>query len=548
MKFFTKLMLLAFTIIVITGTTIYYFVYTSNIKTLEAEIKDRLEDQAFHIMDKIDRVLYERRADIQIVATDPIISSRDSNPRQITERLIKFRNIYKTYISLSFFDLNRIRIADTAGLDIGRQHPIEIYWKDLLEGEISAGSEIAVSKALKIPVIFFASPVKDRDGKIFGFVVARTPLGKLYEITRLLTGIHEEEEEFGIDLVDKNGLLLYSNYNKNGMLKDNYRDLESVKRSMAGEKIGSLIQAHFLLKKEKDICVFVHEQGYLDFKGNDWTLLVHVPTKTVFAPAIELRNKIIIILMAILMGAVLAIFFITKIITKPIAELSNAVAKVGKGELDTKIGIKTKDEIGQLATAFKKMAENLQKTTVSRDSLIKEIDERKKVEEKLWNAAEAWRTTFDSIFDMVSIHDKDFKIVRVNKAFANMFKVQPQELLGKICYELVHGTKEPPSTCPHKQTLDTKKPGRGEYFEPHLGIYLGVSTSPIFDEKGEVIGSVHIAKDISVRKNGEEKLDQALKEALKSREILTSMLDDNNQTREQLEKKLEASLPRILSL
>lgn len=45
--------------------------------------------------------------------------------------------------------------------------------------------------------------------------------------------------------------------------------------------------------------------------------------------------------------------------------------------------------------------------------------------------------------------------------------------------------------------------------EPCLGIHLGVSTSPILDENGEVTRSVHIAKNITERKLAEENLRKA---------------------------------------
>ncbi len=143
---------------------------------------------------------------------------------------------------------------------------------------------------------------------------------------------------------------------------------------------------------------------------------------------------------------------------------------------------------------------------------VVDITERKQAEEKLKQAAEEWITTFNSITDLVSIQDKDFKLVRVNKVFADAFKAKPEELIGKVCYEIIHGTKEPPAVCPHKQTLDTKKPQRAEYFEPHLGFYVEASTSPIFDEKGDVIASVHIVKDITERKRAEERQAELLKE------------------------------------
>ncbi len=135
--------------------------------------------------------------------------------------------------------------------------------------------------------------------------------------------------------------------------------------------------------------------------------------------------------------------------------------------------------------------------------------ERKKAEEKIKCVAQQWRTTFDSISEMVSIHDADFRIVKVNKAFANTFNAEPKELIGKICYEVLHNTKQPCPNCPHMWTLKTQKPHILELFEPQLGAHLGISTSPIFDEKGKVVSSVHIVKDITERKQTEESMIKA---------------------------------------
>ena len=357
MKFATKLTAFLLVIFIVFGVLISYFVYISNLKTLEEEITDRLEEQAFHVMDKIDRNLYERYADIQVIATDPMISSRDSTPKQITERLIEYRNTLKTYTSLSFMDLGRVRIADTAGFGIEKQNRITKYWEEVSQGKISAASDIYESKTTGIVNIHFASPVKDKNGEIFGFVVARMPISKLYEITRKIT-LSQAEEEFAIDLVDKDGLLLYSNTNKKGILKDNYADSEAIKRSMAGEKIGSLTNFD-PINKEEDILVFVHEQGYLDFKGNDWTLLVHVPTRIAFASAAQLRNRTLLIMLPIIAFAILVVSFFSKTITNPITKLSQIAVEIGKGNLDARVNITTKDELKDLAVEINNMASNL---------------------------------------------------------------------------------------------------------------------------------------------------------------------------------------------
>ncbi len=144
-------------------------------------------------------------------------------------------------------------------------------------------------------------------------------------------------------------------------------------------------------------------------------------------------------------------------------------------------------------------------------ALIRDITERKCAKEQIELAAKEWRTTFDSITDMISIHDKNCRIIRINKALANAFRKEPKELIGKTCYKLFHGTKQPCPNCPHMLSLKTQKPATLELFEPRLGIHLGISTSPILDEHGEVMGSVHIAKNITDRKKAEETLKEANK-------------------------------------
>ena len=125
---------------------------------------------------------------------------------------------------------------------------------------------------------------------------------------------------------------------------------------------------------------------------------------------------------------------------------------------------------------------------------------------KVREASNEWAMTFNSISDLVSTQDKDFRIIKANKAFADAFGIGAEELIGKKCHEVIHGTKEPWPDCPHKQTLQSGKPVTGEFWEPRLGRYLQVSASPIVNKRDETIGTVHIVQDITERKRAEEAL------------------------------------------
>ena len=120
-----------------------------------------------------------------------------------------------------------------------------------------------------------------------------------------------------------------------------------------------------------------------------------------------------------------------------------------------------------------------------------------------------WNRTFDAISDPVFVQDKDNNIVKVNKACADLLHARPQDLIGKKCYLLLHQLDHPWPGCPYDETKLDKLPHTEEVNDPKIGLSLLVTTSPILDDKGELIGAVHIAKDITAAK----KIEQELRES-----------------------------------
>ncbi|OGO43916.1 MAG: hypothetical protein A2137_04450, partial [Chloroflexi bacterium RBG_16_58_8] len=141
-------------------------------------------------------------------------------------------------------------------------------------------------------------------------------------------------------------------------------------------------------------------------------------------------------------------------------------------------------------------------------TLATDITEHKKAEEAIKHAAQEWRTTFDSIRDLIAVIDLDYRIVRLNRSFAGAFHAEPKELLGKSCHEIFHGTPTPCENCRLKTVQETGGTCKEEHYEPKLGIYFETTFSPIFNDKGEVVSFVHISRDITERKVAEEKLRQ----------------------------------------
>jgi len=97
----------------------------------------------------------------------------------------------------------------------------------------------------------------------------------------------------------------------------------------------------------------------------------------------------------------------------------------------------------------------------------------------------------------MSIHDKEFNIVKVNRAFEEFFEVKSEQCVGKKCWEIVHGSKKMHSNCPCKVVKSSKKQANANFFEKHLKKHIEVSAFPILNSNEDMSGSVHIIKLIN---------------------------------------------------
>lgn len=118
-----------------------------------------------------------------------------------------------------------------------------------------------------------------------------------------------------------------------------------------------------------------------------------------------------------------------------------------------------------------------------------------------------WQETFDVIPDIVALISPSFEIIKLNKAGYRSLGKKPGEVIGKKCYEVMHGLDTPIDGCPCREAMATKKAGVGEITQG--GKYYIVTASPILDENNEVIALTHTFKDITERKKAEEELRES---------------------------------------
>ena len=93
----------------------------------------------------------------------------------------------------------------------------------------------------------------------------------------------------------------------------------------------------------------------------------------------------------------------------------------------------------------------------------------------------------DCLGDLLFVIDKNRVITKVNKSTCDMFKKKPEELIGRHCYEIVHGTEAPWCNCPATKTFETKQIISEEVNDPNLGIPLLVTTSQFLMSKAKLL-------------------------------------------------------------
>ncbi len=192
--------------------------------------------------------------------------------------------------------------------------------------------------------------------------------------------------------------------------------------------------------------------------------------------------------LSVLFAIFLAIF-IYRSISNPLSKVSTSAKKLGEGNLDERIEVQSKDEIGELAEAFNTMAAGLQKSTVSKAYLDNIIE---------------------SIQEALFVADNDGKLVRANSAAALLVGYNINEMIGQPIDRFYNFKDMSEIYEKHRST--------NRSFEFSLVTKHGETVPVLFSEAelvnnhGNKVGSVSVASDISERKKTEEEVRASLKE------------------------------------
>lgn len=160
----------------------------------------------------------------------------------------------------------------------------------------------------------------------------------------------------------------------------------------------------------------------------------------------------------------------------------------------------------------------------ARIALANDVTERKKTAEVIYQAKQDWEDTFNSLTDMITVHDKDYNIIWANKAAQKILSLPILENERVKCFRQYHGSDVPPSGCPSCDCIKTGAAAKFDIFEPHLNMFIEISAVPRFNAAGEMVGLIHVVRDITEKKKSEERIIKQLERLEAMRAIDTAIM------------------------
>jgi PAS domain S-box-containing protein len=226
---------------------------------------------------------------------------------------------------------------------------------------------------------------------------------------------------------------------------------------------------------------------------------------------------ILILIIAVTVPLTFALIGMIRRINKPLLELKRGTEFIAAGDLNHRTAITTRDEIGELSMAFDLMTEKLSATTVSRDELLKEIEERKQAEAALRESKQRWAITVNSIGDAVITTGTDGRITFLNK-MAEMLTGWPMaEAVGKNVQEVFRIVNEYSRAVVDDPVRKVLSSGLIVGIANHTlllrkdgsDLPIDDSAAPIRDEADHILGVVLIFRDITERRKAENTLRES---------------------------------------
>jgi twitching motility protein PilJ len=354
----TKTTILALAIgtipVMLVGTTAYF---TAS-RGIEEQIVQSETSNAEGLEDKLNLFIKERYSDITTLSqldafTNPKV--RDSLTTEEKNAILKdLMESSKVYNSIVVYNPKADELIASGGGKIDLAQVLKAdYTQAAQDTDRPAIVDPRPNTATGEFSFFVAAPVKNKaTNKTIAFVRIRTSMGLINNLFKVNA---KRGQEFYV--TDSKGEITASS-NPQALQKklaDLFPNLSSQIQKAGKQRLTTIATE----KGKEQIFTYVPNKELANGYGLEWGLVVTRPTDIAFAPQKHLLLTLILGtgFFALLVAAIA--IYVANRATKPIVSATDAVVKIGQGELDTYLEVQGSDELALLGDTINNMASQL---------------------------------------------------------------------------------------------------------------------------------------------------------------------------------------------
>ncbi len=486
-------------ILIATVTATFYYLHIY--KTVKENIFDQLEIAADESLKHVRVFLDGKRGRIIDFSSDGFIRDcteeiirRDDRAQQCTDKLNTHLTINKQPLDpdilvMFVVDLDGKVISSTENGQIGRDVSGETYFTETMKRGFCI-SDIKNSPEFEQDTFFdVARLLLSNDGlHTIGIIVNRYKGNSFRKIvlSRVIGESGQEKQLEGLGetgevyIVNRDKLILTeSRFDKDAILKQ-VVDTEGVRVAFDNE-VGMVgIYTGYTGYQILGVSRYIEEMH--------WVVLAEKSISEAFAPLARLRSFAIIMGIVGVMVIVTVAFFFSKKITRPITSLALAAGDIANGNLKGIEGIKSGDEIGNLADSFNKMTINLRKF---RDDL-KQSEER-------------YRGLIENSSEIIYQTDQNRFFAGMNKTMLDKLGYLSEELMGMKIENIVPANERKKVISHVRKVIEKGSDSVETMFLSKQGetIYVEINANAMYEKRNHCMEIRAFVRDITEKKKAE---------------------------------------------
>ncbi|HSF32950.1 MAG TPA: GAF domain-containing protein [Candidatus Tectomicrobia bacterium] len=340
------------------GVVELFFRYRESIQTIEALQREMAQGAAFKIQQFVQDIEKTLRASTQ--AQEIVTAGLTEAYRFELIKLLKVAPAITEAVALGPDGRERLKVSRVRMLlpeDLKDRSTADAFM-GARGGRAYYGQVYFVRESE--PYMTIAVPIERFAGDVAGVLVAEVNLKYIWEVvSRIKVG-----RAGYIYVVSREGDLIAHPDISLVLQKRRVKDLPQVQTALTGG--AGLLEARPNLAGQK---VFAASAPIPEL---GWALLVERPASEAYAPLYASILRTSVLLLLGLGMAVLASFLIGRRVVRPVQILRRGAARIGAGDLEHRLEIKTGDELQALAEEFNRMTAQLQESYANLEQKVEE--------------------------------------------------------------------------------------------------------------------------------------------------------------------------------